>query len=136
MIELSRAYVTRNFTCENLFPSNNWEYSGYSEIAIHDKSYESYVWMMQILPNADTESKLDFIDSLKDQLSLYIGSFGDEFFNIVVVTYHFIQSGQSGFGVYLLLTLIILSFNISYNVKSLCIFYFNYIVNTNFISSR
>ena len=79
MIELSRAYITRNFTCENLFPSNNWEYSGYSEIAIHDKSYESYIWMMQILPIADTESKLDFIHSLKDQLSLYIGSFGADF---------------------------------------------------------
>jgi len=79
MIEHSSAFVTRNFTCENLFPPNNWEYSGYSEIAIHDKSYESYVWMMQILPIADTESKLDFIISLKDQLSLYISSFGDDF---------------------------------------------------------
>lgn len=78
MMALSRAYVTRNFTCENLFPSNNWEYSGYSEIAIHDKSYESYVWMIQILPIADTESKLDFIHSLKDQLKLYISSFGDD----------------------------------------------------------
>ena len=79
MIEHSSAFITRNFTCENLFPPNNWEYSGYSEIAIHDKSYESYVWMMQILPIADTESKLDFIISLKDQLSLYISSFGDDF---------------------------------------------------------
>lgn len=79
MIEINRAFVTRNFTCENLFPPNNWEYSGYSEIEIRDKSYESYVWMMQILPVADTESKLDFILSLQDQLSLYISSFGEDF---------------------------------------------------------
>jgi FkbH-like protein len=78
MKELKSVYVTRNFTCENLFSRSDWVYSGYSELAILDKSFESYIWMMQILPTADNELKLSFIASLSYQLRLYINSFGTE----------------------------------------------------------